>query len=794
MRRITIGNGTSASCTETAIRQVLDEGGSLLLTFNCGRGIRLIQVTTALRILDDTTIDGGGRIWLSGGNRSQMFHVFDSLLDLRSMILLSGRAEDPSGSYESSGGAINANNADIRLNRVNFLANYGRAGGALSAQNSTITIVDSIFQNNTADMSGGALLLINSTTTLTRVTFRRNAVPNGNGGALDVSRGSLTLDTVIVDANRSSGFGGGLSVEGGELVTLRDSEFTGNAADTGGGLSLRGAPGAVINTQFSSNTAARGGGIDAYTSDPGGFALLIDNSTFLRNSATGDRPASSEGGALRIGAYITAAITNSRFQGNSAFERGAAISSNGRRLEVSSSEFRRNSATATDRGSIVLMYMPVTGSFSNVRFFSNDARSTWVNLGDATLRDGVFAANTGNVDNAGRMIIENSQFLFNRRGGILSNGEGNGGMELVVRNSRFVSNGWVRTGEPTPIAGGIILFDGGDGRRFNGRALIEDSRFIANNGLAGAIYNRKTAARIENSLFMRNSGVWVGGIWNERLERSQVEIIQSTFASNNGGAIGNQGIASQATLINSIVQDSTETCDGPWTFLGVNLQFGSEACGGVGVFDPRLDTAGRPGLGSPAIDAATSGTCLPDDIDDTPRPQGAACDIGAYELGMASAPVVIATPAPTATLPQVPTQAPPTATPRPAVDCTSLRPTSPLDGLPNGVATFYWDGAPGATGYRVLVFNEQGAQVAVFEVSGGATSIQGDVSSAAVGGGFSFRWQVQALLNGAAICTSQAVSMLRATIPDAPPPPPVPQCGNGIQEPGETPNTCPNGY
>lgn len=97
------------------------------------------------------------------------------------------------------------------------------------------------------------------------------------------------------------------------------------------------------------------------------------------------------------------------------------------------------------------------------------------------------------------------------------------------------------------------------------------------------------------------------------------------------------------------------------------------------------------------------------------------------------------------------------------VDCRNFRPTSPLDGLPFGQTVFYWDPAPGATSYRVLLFDESGAQVASFDTAGAETSLIGDTN---FGSGFSYSWSVQALSNGAVACTSQSVTMLRSAPPD----------------------------
>jgi LysM repeat protein len=97
-------------------------------------------------------------------------------------------------------------------------------------------------------------------------------------------------------------------------------------------------------------------------------------------------------------------------------------------------------------------------------------------------------------------------------------------------------------------------------------------------------------------------------------------------------------------------------------------------------------------------------------------------------------------------------------------DCSRFRPTSPLDGLANGSNVFYWDPAPGATSYRVNIYNLSiaGAPLmASYEVSGLLTHLQGDAGDGAVGGGFLFRWEAQALVSDQVAC-STSVTVPRA--------------------------------
>lgn len=127
-------------------------------------------------------------------------------------------------------------------------------------------------------------------------------------------------------------------------------------------------------------------------------------------------------------------------------------------------------------------------------------------------------------------------------------------------------------------------------------------------------------------------------------------------------------------------------------------------------------------------------------------------------------------------LPNLPPQITP-ETPVAGVDCTRFRATSPLDGFSYGPNTFYWDPAAGVTDYRVNIFNideKGGAQVGSFQTSGGNTNLTADLSVQTVGYGFSFAWEVQALVNGQVVCSSQ-----RFTLPRAPGGQPVNQAPAG---------------
>ncbi|MFN8530611.1 MAG: hypothetical protein U0670_18555 [Anaerolineae bacterium] len=73
----------------------------------------------------------------------------------------------------------------------------------------------------------------------------------------------------------------------------------------------------------------------------------------------------------------------------------------------------------------------------------------------------------------------------------------------------------------------------------------------------------------------------------------------------------------------------------------------------------------------------------------------------------------------------------------PAIDCSLVRLTSPLDGLPDGTATFYWDQVPHAFGYRLRLYDTPSNTLlhTITDLTG-LTQHTSDVSQAAIGGGY----------------------------------------------------------
>ena len=304
--------------------------------------------------------------------------------------------------------------------------------------------------------------------------------------------------------------------------------------------------------------------------------------------------------------------------------------------------------------------MPFTGN-------SAEFGGAILNNGELSVSDSEFSDNVagtensdgggGAIGNFGELTISNSAFTGNSAefgGSILNNDE------LTISNSVFTRS--------SALIGGAI---------YNGGELsVADSEFsdnvadtAADDSIGGAIFNNEYGTITNTgSIFTRNSAQFGGAIGN----RGELTITNSTFARNSAAYAGGSiyVLTGTATLTHLTLADNTARQGGGGLFLGgedngtVNLRNSIIALSGGGDCFGRLNQdignmiqdgscfasqSGSPSFGtlvepeggspayyplvagSPAIDAAHPAYCLETDQRGARRPQGAACDIGAYE-------------------------------------------------------------------------------------------------------------------------------------------------------------------
>jgi Right handed beta helix region/Ser-Thr-rich glycosyl-phosphatidyl-inositol-anchored membrane family/Fibronectin type III domain len=276
--------------------------------------------------------------------------------------------------------------------------------------------------------------------------------------------------------------------------------------------------------------------------------------------------------------------------------------------------------------------------------------------GNLTVNNSTFSGNTGGAisfQGYGNLTVNNSIFSGNT-GSAIFNFSGN---NLTVNNSTF-------SGNTASSSGGAIDNNGGN-------LTVNGSTFSGNTSAlkGGAIYNYVGSVGVANSTFSGNvaSGNG-GGIYNQT---GSLLVRNSTFSNNSAGGSGGGGIANSGSLLydNTIIANST---GGDCINSGTLNSGSTNNLVEDGSCPAALSLSGNPQLGplannggptqtfallanSPAIDAGSDTLCTSTDQRGVSRPQGAHCDIGAYEfVGNAQT----NTPTPTNTLTVTPTYTP----------------------------------------------------------------------------------------------------------------------------------------
>ena len=280
------------------------------------------------------------------------------------------------------------------------------------------------------------------------------------------------------------------------------------------------------------------------------------------------------------------------------------------------------------------------------------AEAADLTLRDLTLRNGCgdgFDDEGGAVYSQGALVLERTRIVENqangRGGGVLVRASGS----VVVRDSTFARN---RSG----ASGGGLL-------TFSSTTLVEGSTFVRNRAASyggGLVSDTDTVVR--NSTFVGNrSGAGGAGI---RALGEDLVLESSTLARNVSDGVPGGGLDMETwpgSFKNVLIAENVpDDCAGQLaTDLGTNLSTDT-TCGfvdgtveadhlGLGPLfdhDGPTDTLGLAAT-SPAVDAVTDCT-LTDGV--TPvttdqrgvaRAQGGACDVGAFELEVATETIVV---------------------------------------------------------------------------------------------------------------------------------------------------------
>jgi predicted outer membrane repeat protein len=244
-----------------------------------------------------------------------------------------------------NGGALSCTSTagSLDISNTVFASNTAtKFGGAVFAQDCTVTMSTSQFTNNTASLSGGGLYMQRGQVRVTSgTTFIGNVAQRG--GAVCLSETVATLTDANIRLNTASLLGAGVYLEFSQLA-VATSNLTGNTIPgcstcAGAGMYCTGQKTFTVSTtSFTANTVGGTGGCG------GGLALsacaiVTDSTTFVDNSA-------ESGGGVAVMAQSTASFQRCTWLRNAASMKGGGLYVDGSQpVVVDNSTFTANNAS-----------------------------------------------------------------------------------------------------------------------------------------------------------------------------------------------------------------------------------------------------------------------------------------------------------------------------------------------------------------------------------------------------------------------------------------------------------------
>ncbi len=316
----TSGGGIYADATATV--DVTDTSFSANGAVNGGAiAARAATITlTSVTVDDNTATAGGAGVTVAGGTLGVTTSVFE---------------RDQAGTI---GGAIAAtSNATLSFDGADFSQdNAGTNGGAVFLDGASLTATAGGFTGCAANDLGGAISAQNSSLSLDNVTFSSNNA--GDGGAIYGLGEAMTISNSTFDSNSATDLSGALYADASSSLQASNDTFTGNTSLSGAG---------AIGLNTVSDTTITGGSFTGNSSSTGG-AAYVAASTVTFDSVMFSSNAAVNGGALCADSS-TLTLTGDTFDGNAASGVGGGVYALGQRratntVTLSGVELRNNTA------------------------------------------------------------------------------------------------------------------------------------------------------------------------------------------------------------------------------------------------------------------------------------------------------------------------------------------------------------------------------------------------------------------------------------------------------------------
>jgi LPXTG-site transpeptidase (sortase) family protein len=501
--------------------------------------------------------------------------------------------------------------AGASADTITFAADYTitlTSGSQLPAVNTTITIngngaAKTIIQaNNAANTASYRVLEVKGTPgsnlTLNGVTIRNGVCAGGcevfvNLGGGIYNEGILTITNSTIANNSTSYRGGGIYNSG--TATLTNVTFSDNSAgQEGGGIFNSNSSPALTNVTFSGNTASYGGGMHNLNSSP-----TLTNVTFSGNTAT------VSGGGM-YNANSNPILTDVTFSDNLSNTTGGGMLNLSSNPTLTNVTFSGN--TATTFGGGMLNFNNSSPTLTNVTFSGNTAfeGGGMLNLNNSspTLTNVTFSGNTA-IEGGGGMHNLNSSPTLTDVTFSSNTATNGGGMYSDTNSSPNLTN---------------VTFSGNTASSFG-----------------GGMHNNSSSPALTSVTFSGNSATLGGGMYNTSGSSPTLTNVIIANSASGGDCVNSNSSLNPASANNLIESTGANSCDltdgNNGNIIGQDPSLGSLANNG-GLTQTHALLAG-----SPAIDAGAN--CPATDQRGVTRPQGAGCDIGAYEFG-AIIPIVTA--------------------------------------------------------------------------------------------------------------------------------------------------------
>lgn len=574
------------------------------LQFGCDGIIKFAATFT----LDKTlTIDGNGhKVTLDGVGARRLFILQSGgNLTLDGVTIDHGsvgpgKSDEEGGSIYNAGGTLTIKNSTVRNSYANgasvLFSNHPGYGGAIYSTGSTgaVTVENSVFDKNLVDGGkyGG----------------------NGYGGAIVSNGGTLTITDSAFSGNMAHGhgltkygYGGAVFIENGTNVAITNSAFSENTTNTGGGVVNNGGAVTITNSTFRDNGANQGGAV--YNS---AGTVSITSSIFIGNVVNGRTPLLLEAGQDSYGGAISNTtngilnVASSTFAGNIAIggtgyksllrggaAEGGAIS-NGGAAAITDSTFAYNLAYGGHANVPSPKYIKtIFGSIGNFNAFAGGAYG-------------------GAVSNHGTLSITNSTFDDNVAGA-------SGVLDLPIPPATIGIQAGISFLVEAKFTGSVNLAD-----------LIDLN--YTSNGYGGGVYNDHTTT-ITNSTFSDNRTVGGGGGGVVNNKDASMSIANSILVGNEAGAIGSGNCGGAITDGGYNLTERMVDCDfaARTDVRTTTTQLGSLS-DGVGLTETLALLTGSVAIDQIPRGVNGCGTEVTTDQRGLARPQGAKCDIGAFEI------------------------------------------------------------------------------------------------------------------------------------------------------------------